>query len=102
MLFAFSAGMNAQDKSKFEEASKKDIGLLKEVVDIDKQTEEALFHLFVKKHNALAAPDLNEERTRGIAQTIEAKLRAKLGNEKTEMLIKNNNNLFRQLIANGK
>lgn len=102
MLFAFSVGMNAQDKSKFEEASKKDIGLLKEVVDIDKQTEEALFHLFIKKHTAYAAPDLNEERMNGIEKTIEAKLRAYLSNEKVETLIAKNKDLFRQLVANGK
>ncbi|KGO88860.1 hypothetical protein [Flavobacterium suncheonense] len=102
MLFAFSVGMNAQDRSKIEEAARKDVGMLKEIIELDKQTEDALFWLFVKKHDAFAAPDLNEERVKGIAQTIEAKLRATLSDEKIETLIKKDKNLFRQLVANGK
>ncbi len=102
MLFAFSAGMNAQEKSKFDEAARHDVRLLKEVIDFDKNTEEALYYLFLKKHDGLSTPELSDERKDGIAKIIDAKLRATLSNEKIDMLMKKDNALYRQLIVNEK
>lgn len=96
MLLAFSAGMNAQEK--YEAAAKKDVELLKKHIQLDEKTENAVFYLFVKKHDNLSAQNLTAENKKDVNRIIEAKLRATFSDEQIRTLEKDPT-VFNQLIG---
>ena len=97
MFFAFTVSMNAQTEEA-KTAAEKDLKQFNEVVTVNKDTQQALYYLFIKKHEAFIQQDLSDERKTEVSKVIEAKLRATLDSDNIAKLEKNKD-LFNQLIG---
>jgi len=99
LFFAFSVNATAQENAtQIEKNAKKDLEALIGVVKLDSNMESAIYKLFIKKHDAMSAPNMTAERKSEISSIIETKLRASLNGEQTVALEKNRA-IWTQLIS---